>query len=155
MKKGVIWGLMLVVALASVACDDSESANLEGVNCYNASAPLVGKWVMVEQRFYGGCCPPITDTAWKPAETGSNVWVEFTANGLVRSNTGGQSGTELVETTYTYKDKVVTLNKNILSGASWVNEIPVVQLNEQELVLTTVVGKEGEKNDRRYRRSCN
>lgn len=152
MKKVVVWS-MLVLALGSVACE--EASQPESTSCYSASAPLVGKWVMVAQRSYGGCCPPITDTAWKPADATASVWVSFTGNGLVRSNTGGQSGTDEVETSYAFKDNVITLDKNILSGASWVKEIPVVTLSEQELVLTTVIGKEGEKNDRRYRRSCN
>lgn len=145
---------IIFLLLSAVGCGQGEQP--EAASCYNATAPLVGKWILTEQRYYGGCCPVITDTTWKKADTNAEltVWVEFQANGIVKTNNGSGITSDVVETNYSFKNNEITLDQNIISGPAWAKTVPVRTLDDKELTFTVVVGKEGEKNDRKFKRSC-
>lgn len=159
MKNLLLIGL---VALIGVQCkSSSEESLMSPQGCASEKPTLIGKWTMTEFRYYGGCCPVISDSSWKKAAENSYV-VEFTSDGKLKvtDNTPGVSNglvanapVKLV-TNYTFDGKEITLNEQILGGGLWYKKAGVSKLTTTELVLTIVVGKEGETNARKFIRSC-
>ncbi|MFN8347143.1 MAG: hypothetical protein U0X91_19230 [Spirosomataceae bacterium] len=155
------WLLMGLVALIGVQCKSmsEDAVNLQG--CASEQPTLIGKWTMTEFRYFGGCCPVIADSAWKKADENSYL-IEFTANGKLKvtNNTPG-AGNGLVAnapaqlaTDFTFDGKEITMDEQILGGGLWYKKAEVSKLTTTALVLTIVVGKEGEKNTRRFVRVC-
>ena len=153
--------LIGLVALIGVRCKSmsEEAVSLQG--CASEQPILTGKWTMVEFRYFGGCCPVIADSTWKKADENSYL-VEFTADGKLKvtNNTPGV-GNGLVAnapaqlaTKFTFDGKEITMDEQILGGGLWYKKAEVSKLTTTELVLTIVVGKEGEKNARRFIRTC-
>lgn len=159
MKNLLLIGL---VALIGVQCkSSSEESLMSPQGCASEKPTLIGKWTMTEFRYYGGCCPVISDSSWKKAAENSYV-VEFTSDGKLKvtDNTPGVSNglvanapVKLV-TNYTFDGKEITLNEQILGGGLAYKKVGVSRLTTTELVLAIVVGKEGETNARKFIRTC-
>lgn len=157
MKKLLLLGL---VALVGVRCKQDSVSLMDVQGCASEQPTLIGKWTMTEFRYYGGCCPVITDTTWKKANENTYL-VEFSNDGKLKvtDNTGTNNGliasaaVQLI-TNYQFDGKTLLLDEQILSGVSWYKQAGVEKLTKTELILTVLVGKEGETNARKFVRSC-
>ena len=157
MKKLLLLGL---VALVGIRCKQDSVSLMDVQGCASEQPTLIGKWTMTEFRYYGGCCPVIADSSWKVANENSYL-VEFTTDGKLKitDNTGTNNGliasaaVQLV-TNYQFDGKSLTLDEQILGGGQWYKQVGVAKLTTTELVLTILVGKEGETNARKFVRSC-
>ncbi|MEI7583475.1 hypothetical protein [Runella sp.] len=154
--------LIGLVALIEVQCKStSQDALLSPQGCASEKPTLIGPWAMTEFRYYGGCCPVIVDSTWKKA-TDNSYFVEFTSDGKLKvtDNTPGVSNGLIAATPahlvtdYTFDGKEITLNEQILGGSLAYKKVGVSKLTTTELVLTILVGKEGETNARKFIRSC-
>ncbi len=156
MKKLLLFGL---IALVGIRCKSASEAMMSPQGCASDQPTLVGKWTMTEFRYYGGCCPVIADSSWKKAVANTYL-VEFTSDGKLKviDNTGTSNGlvasaAQLV-TNYKFDGKELTLDEQILGGGLWYKKAGVAKLTTTELILTILVGKEGETNARKFIRSC-
>jgi hypothetical protein len=154
--------LIGLVALIGLQCKSaSEEAQMSPQECASEKPTLIGQWTMTEFRYFGGCCPVIADSSWKKAAENSYI-VEFTTDGKLKvtDNTPGVSNGLVAATPahlvtdYSFDGKDITLNEQILGGALWYKKAGVLKLTTTELVLTIVVGKEGETNARKFIRRC-
>ncbi|WP_428659683.1 hypothetical protein [Runella sp.] len=159
MKKLIVFGLLAVIGIRCKSSALDAMLSPES-GCVSAQPTLIGKWNMVEFRYFGGCCPVIADSSWKKAPENSYT-VEFTADGkvMVTNAVSGSNGVAPAQpaqlsTSYTLSGKEITLGEQILGGATWEKKTQVVKLTTRELVLGITVGKEGETNERRFARSC-
>lgn len=155
--------LMLLVG-CSTKDVDLMSADFRA--CTSDRPTLVGRWIMTEFRYYGGCCPVIADSSWKKADTTPELRtvIEFTSDGRLRyeqpskSNTasGAFAPSPSVPLTagFAFDGREITLTEQILGGGPWYKIVKVKQLTTTQLTLAILVGKEGEMNDRRYARLC-
>lgn len=157
LKNWILFGLLL---LTGVRCS-SKSDALYPANCASSQPMLTGKWALVEFRYFGGCCPVIADSSWKKAEVNA-YFVEFTADKKLKvlNNTTGVGNNFAAAapaqtiTNYSFDGKEITLDEQILGGATWNKKIGVSQLTTNELTLHILVGKEGETNARKFVRTC-
>lgn len=154
--------LIGLVALIGVQCKSaSDEALMSPQGCASEKPTLIGSWTMTEFRYYGGCCPVIADSSWKKAADNS-YFVEFTSDGKLKvtDNTPGVSNGLIATipahlvTDYTFDGKEITLTEQILGGSLAYKKVGVAKLTTTELVLTILVGKEGETNARKFIRSC-
>ncbi len=158
--------LQLLFFVSFVISCSQKADSVAPYGCASSQPTLVGKWILTEFRYYGGCCPVIADSSWKKAETSVELQtvIEFTADGNARSIppknqvSGGFAAAlpnnTLLTTAYTFDGKEITLADQIFGGATWYKKIPVKQLTTRDLTIAILVGKEGETNDRKFVRSC-
>jgi hypothetical protein len=157
MKKIIFLGL---IALIGIRCKQDSVSLMDVKGCASEQPTLIGKWTMTEFRYYGGCCPVIADSSWKKA-TENSYLVEFSSDGKLKvtDNTGTNNGliasaaVQLVAN-YQFDGKILTFDEQILSGVPWYKQAGVEKLTKTELILTVLVGKEGEMNARKFVRSC-
>jgi len=155
MRKILIVGL---IALIGVQCKSASEAMMTPAGCASEKATLEGKWTMIEFRYYGGCCPVIADSTWKKAPEKSYT-IEFTSDGKLKvidysANGLSTSNAAQLATNYKFDGKEILLDEQILGGVPWDKKATVSQLTTQEMVFVVVVGKEGEKNARKFIRVC-
>ncbi|AYQ31897.1 hypothetical protein [Runella sp. SP2] len=155
MRKILLIGL---VALVGLRCKSSSEAMMMPSGCASEKPIVEGKWTMTEFRYFGGCCPVIADSTWKKAANNSYL-LEFTNNGKLKVTDFGSAGlttsnaAQLV-TNYKIDGKEILLDEQIVGGVPWFKKILVTQLTTQEMIIEVVVGKEGEKNARKFVRMC-
>lgn len=152
--------LILAFLIILISCSKSDT-DIAPQSCYSEKPTLIGKWVLTEFRYYGGCCPVITDTTWKKA-TENTYSLEFTVDGKVNiTNTlSGSNGLissmpARLSTNYQFNGITITVDEQILGGAYWNKNVDVTKLTTHELIIDILVGKEGETNERKFIRSCN
>ncbi|MCA0233584.1 MAG: hypothetical protein LCH91_24200 [Bacteroidetes bacterium] len=155
MRKILLIGL---VALVGLRCKSSSEAMMMPSGCASEKPTLVGKWTMTEFRYYGGCCPVIADSTWKKA-TDKSYAIEFTNNGKLRvidymANGLSSSNAAQLVTNYSFDGKEIAIDEQILGGVPWQKNVTIAQLTTRELIFIVTVGKEGEKNARKFVRIC-
>ena len=157
MKKLILFGLL---ALLGIRCKSLPDVMATPESCFSDRPTLTGKWVMTEFRYFGGCCPAITDVTWKKAPENAYI-LEFSTDGKVKvaNSLSGNNGVipalpAQLSTNFTYNGSDILLDEQIFGGALWEKQTKVIKLTTQELILSIVVGKEGETNERKFVRSC-
>ena len=73
---------------------------------------------------------------------------DFTSNGLTTSVVA-----QLV-TNYKVNGNEIFLDEQIVGGVPWYKKMIILQLTTREMIVEVVVGKEGEKNARKFIRMC-
>ncbi len=150
--------LIAVLALVGLRCKSTSEVAMIPSGCASEKPTVEGKWTLTEFRYYGGCCPVIADSSWKKVASDSYLLemtndgklkvTDFTSNGLTTSVVA-----QLV-TNYKVNGNEIFLDEQIVGGVPWYKKMIILQLTTREMIVEVVVGKEGEKNARKFIRMC-